>query len=84
MRTPEQEVEYYKNLDLTNAVEVRSSFIETLQARKLEAEKAGASAAQVESGNFDADIVDWMSKQDISTKKAVNNMIRQVMAVGHV
>lgn len=65
------ELEYYKNFDFSQAKLVKPKIIQKLQERHAEAQ------GKV----LDADVVTWLSTQDLDTKKHINEVIRHFMAV---
>lgn len=64
-------IEYYKNLDTTNAKLVQPAIIKKLRERQKE----------VAYNSFDMDVLTWLSTQDPDTKKHINEVIRHFMAV---
>ena len=64
-------VEYYKNLDTTNAKLVQPAIIKKLRERQRE----------VAYSALDMDVLTWLSTQDVDTKKHINEVIRHFMAV---
>lgn len=64
-------VEYYKNLDTTNAKLVQPAIIKKLRERQRE----------VAYSSLDMDVLTWLSTQDVDTKKHINEVIRHFMAV---
>ena len=64
-------VEYYKNLDTTNAKLVQPAIIKKLREHKRE----------VACSALDMDVLTWLSTQDMDTKKHINEVIRHFMAV---
>ena len=64
-------VEYYKNLDTTNAKLVQPAIIKKLRERQRE----------VAYSSLDMDVLTWLSTQDVDTKRHINEVIRHFMAV---
>jgi uncharacterized protein (DUF4415 family) len=65
------DIERYKNFDFSQAKLVKPEIIKKLQARHAEAQ------AKV----LDADVVTWLSTQDVATQQHINEVIRHFMAV---
>lgn len=64
-------INYYENLDTSNATVVEPKFIKELRKRR------AATQAKV----LDADVVTWLSTQDAATQQHINEVIRHFMAV---
>lgn len=71
MNMQNETVEYYKNLDTTNAKLVQPAIIKKLRQRQQE----------VAYSSLDMDVLTWLSTQDTDTKKHINEVIRHFMAV---
>ena len=71
MNMQNETVEYYKNLDTTNAKLVQPAIIKKLRERQRE----------VAYSSLDMDVLTWLSTQDVDTKKHINEVIRHFMAV---
>jgi hypothetical protein len=67
----DNELEYYKNLDVSDAKEIKHPLIAELQKRHTFAQAKA----------FDVDVVEWVNTQDQETKRHINEMIRHLMAV---
>ena len=67
----ENNIEYYKNVDVSRDKHVEPTFVKELRKRH--------AAAQAMA--FDADVVTWVSSQDAATKQHINEVIRHFMAV---
>jgi uncharacterized protein (DUF4415 family) len=65
------DLEHYKNFDFSQAKLVKPEIIKKLQKRHAEAQ------AKV----LDADVVTWLSTQDLATQQHINEVIRHFMAV---
>lgn len=57
----------------------KASEVPALQRLK----KAHQRSTQTEDRLLDDDVIDWLSNQDISTRKTVNARIREIMADSH-
>ena len=64
-------INYYENLDTSNATVVEPKFIKELRKRR------AAAQAKV----LDADVVTWLSTRDAATQQHINEVIRHFMAV---
>ena len=64
-------INYYENLDTSNATVVEPKFIKELRKRR------AAAQAKV----LDADVVTWLSTQDAATQQHIIEVIRHFMAV---
>ena len=67
----DNELEYYKNLDVSDAKEIKHPLIAELQKRH----------ALAQAKVLDADVVTWLSTQDAATQQHINEVIRHFMAV---
>lgn len=69
----QDEIEYYKNFDVSHAKEVTPTFIQKLHQRK----------HQVEAIGLDSDVLNWLATTDQTTKQRINDMIRKEMLADH-
>lgn len=67
----EDSLEYYKNFDTSKVAPIKHPLVKKLQ------ERHAAAQAKV----LDADVVTWLSTQDVATQQHINEVIRHFMAV---
>lgn len=68
-----EDASYFDEFDVENAQVVKHPLVDRVQA--------SAQSAQMSEKLLDDDVADWISKQDESTRQAVNSMLRQLMVV---
>lgn len=68
-----EDASYFDEFDVENAQVVKHPLVDRVQAN--------AQSVKMSEKLLDDDVADWISKQDESTRQAVNSMLRQLMVV---